>query len=86
MTKVLRSYSEFAGVYIDDILIFSNDIAEHCNHIRQVMLALRMAGVKVKPTRCQWAMSSLEYMGHTSVCMCDIEWCTRTFCVSVCTF
>ena len=27
--KVLRNYSEFAVVYIDDILIFSNDIAEH---------------------------------------------------------
>ena len=29
ITKVLRNYSKFAVVYIDDILIFSNDIAEH---------------------------------------------------------
>ena len=66
MVKVIQSCAEFAVVYIENIFILSNTI-EHCEHIRGVMLALTKAGLKVKPSKCQWRMKNLEYLGHEIV-------------------
>ena len=49
MTKVLGSYLyEFVMVYLDDIIIFSQTMDEHLQHIRKVLKALRQAGLKLK--------------------------------------
>ena len=64
MDDVLRDCATFAVVYINDILIFSDSMEEHLSHIKEVMKALKIAGLKVKPPMCQWWVRQLEYLGY----------------------
>ena len=51
-------------VYLDDIIVFSNTIAEHCNHLQEVFNALRKANMKLKPSKCSFAKTSTKFLGH----------------------
>ncbi len=56
MTKVLELYLyEFVMVYLDDIIIFSQTMDEHLQHMRKVLKALRQAGLKLKLEKCEFA-------------------------------
>jgi len=51
-------------VYIEDILIFSNCLKDNIEDLRKVLIALRMAGLKSKKSKCQWGLKYVEYLGH----------------------
>jgi len=61
--ETLSKSNSFAFVHIDDIWILPKSVDQHLVHIRETLLALRRAGLKVKPHMCQWGMQSLE-LGH----------------------
>ena len=61
MEKVLAACRFYSAVYIDDILVFSRSWLEHLAYIKQVLEALRQAGLTAKPTKCQ---CHLDYLGH----------------------
>src|SRR6266498_12116 len=64
MTKVLGPYLyEFVMVYLDDIIIFSQTIDEHLQHMRKVLEALRQVGLKLKLEKCEFAKKQLKYLG-----------------------
>src|SRR6266498_3484829 len=64
MTKVLGSYLyEFVMVYLDDIIIFSQTMDEHLQHIRKILEALRQAELKLKLEKCEFAKKQLKYLG-----------------------
>ena len=50
--------------YIDDILVFSKTFEEHLTHLEQVFSRLRQAGLRLKPKKCTFAQSKVEYLGH----------------------
>src|SRR6266540_159597 len=55
MNKVLRQYiGKFVQVYLDDVIIYSNNLTEHKRHIRAVLEKIREANLKLKPSKCQW--------------------------------
>ncbi len=63
MTKVLGLYLyDFVMVYLDDIIIFSQTIDEHFQHMRKVLEALRQAGLKLKLEKCEFAKKQLKYL------------------------
>ncbi len=64
MELVLKDCSSFASVYIDDVLVYSKDWAEHLQHLRLVLEALRKSGLTAKPSKCQWGCRHLDYLGH----------------------
>ncbi len=64
MEVVLVKQIEFASPYIDDILIYSQSWKDHQHHISAVVNALQQAGLTAKPSKCLWAKSKLEYLGH----------------------
>ena len=68
MESVLRTCNEFASVYIDDVLIYSNTRDEHVTHVQAVLEALGEAGLTAKPSKCQWGRQHLEYLGHQVGC------------------
>ena len=55
----------FVIVYIDDILIFSDNLKDHIKHIKQVLEILRANGLVIKPSKCSWAQKSIEFLGHS---------------------
>ena len=52
-------------MYLDDILIASQPMTEHVGHIRKVLLHLKEAGLRLKPSKCTFATEEIEYLGHT---------------------
>ena len=54
MNKVLRQYiGKFVQVYLDDVIIYSNNLNEHKKHIKAVLKKIRKANLKLKPSKCQ---------------------------------
>jgi hypothetical protein len=45
-------------VYIDDILIFSNNPDEHLAHIKEVMTLLAHNNLYIRSEKCQWMRKS----------------------------
>ena len=48
MDQVLRGTEEYAGVYLDDIIIYGTDWEEHLRNINEVFKRLGRAGLTVK--------------------------------------
>ena len=51
-------------VYLDNILIYSEDKASHREHIREVLQHLRKHGLYAKPEKCEFHTDSTEYLGY----------------------
>ena len=65
MNEVLREcLDEFASVYIDDILIFSESFEEHLQHLRKVLQCLRQAKLKIKLQKYKFYEAEIKYLGH----------------------
>ena len=56
--------SDFAIVFIDDILVFNKTADEHKRHIEIVLSELRKHKLLLKPSKCVWAQTELPYLGH----------------------
>ena len=51
-------------VYLDDVLVFGRTIEEHNANLAQVLERLRRAGLRLKPKKCHFALTEVEYLGH----------------------
>ena len=56
--------SEFALVFIDDIVIFSKSAADHKLHLEAVLAELRHNNILIKSSKCVWGQTELPYLGH----------------------
>jgi hypothetical protein len=50
-------------VYLDDILIFSDDESKHEEHVKTVLQRLRDSHLHIKPEKCSFHTDSVEYLG-----------------------
>ncbi len=54
MNKVLRQYiGKFVQVYLNDVIIYSNNLDEHKRHIKAVLEKIREANLKLKLSKYQ---------------------------------
>ena len=51
-------------VYLDDIIIFSKNVADHTSHVRLVADRLRTFNLKVNLKKCRFAQARVEYLSH----------------------
>ena len=51
-------------VYLDDILIFSDDPSKHEEHVREVLRRLRKHDLFCKPEKCEFHADRIEYLGY----------------------
>jgi hypothetical protein len=51
-------------VYLDDILIYSNNISDHKKHVHDVLHCLRQNGLYVCTDKCEFHSESIEYLGY----------------------
>ena len=65
MNDVLREYiGKFVVVYLDDILIYSRNDAEHADHLHMVLKKLREHKLFDKLSKCEFFKKELEFLGH----------------------
>ena len=55
---------KFVIVYLDDILIYSQTLEQHIQHVHQVLGRLTNAKWYCKLKKCDFAAKSVEYLGH----------------------
>jgi len=51
-------------IYLDDILIYSEDMESHQQHVREVLCRLWLHGLFAKPEKCEFHSDSVEYLGY----------------------
>jgi len=54
---------EFLVVYLDNMLIYSDNLKEHRKHVRKVLERLKDAGLFLKPSKCEFHMQEVEFLG-----------------------
>ena len=64
MQKTLAGLGAFCSVYIDDVIVFSRSLEEHLDHLSQVFSRLQKVGLKLHPSKCQFAFPEVPYLGH----------------------
>ena len=65
MQAVLSGFSwKKVLVYIDDILIVEDSFEKHLDLVKKVLNTLNSHGVKIKPAKCSWFQSEVEFLGH----------------------
>ena len=65
MHQTFRSYLDrFVIVFLDDILIYSRTLAEHVEHVRQVLQVLREQKLYAKESKCDFMKHEVEFLGH----------------------
>ncbi|KAL0293279.1 UNVERIFIED_CONTAM: Retrovirus-related Pol polyprotein from transposon gypsy [Sesamum radiatum] len=55
---------EFVVVYLDGIVIYSRTLAEHVEHLRQVLARLREYELYAKGSKCSFAQETISFLGH----------------------
>ena len=51
-------------IYLDDIIVFSKMSEEHIERLRGVFENLSAAGLRLKPSKCEFIKSQIVYLGH----------------------
>ena len=51
-------------IYLDDIIVFSRTPEEHIHRLRAVFEKLKAAGLKLKPSKCDFFKKEIKYLGH----------------------
>ena len=51
-------------VFFDDILVYSKSMAEHCEHLQQVLQIMKDNQLYAKKSKCSFAVNQVEYLGH----------------------
>lgn len=54
----------FTFVYLDDILVASEDEASHLVHLQQTLHILHSSGLVLNKAKCQFMQREVEYLGH----------------------
>ena len=64
ISMMLQGCSGFAMAYLDDIIIFSKNEAEHLKHIEIIFQKLKEAGLKLKKSKCDFFKKEIHYLRH----------------------
>ena len=51
-------------IYLNDILIYSNNMSEHHQHVNEVLNHLYKAGLYTKAEKCKFHSELVEYLGY----------------------
>ena len=65
MNEVLKRYlRKFVLVFFDDILVYSQSLFDHVEHLRIVLALLAKHHLFAKKSKCMFAYEEVEYLGH----------------------
>ena len=49
-------------IYLDDILVYSDDPTKHTEHVRKVLCRLQKHGLYACPDKCRFSADTIEYL------------------------
>ena len=55
---------EVCLIYLDDIIVFSNDIPTQLCRLSLIFERLKMANLKLKPSKCSFLQQSVDFLGY----------------------
>ena len=65
MEACLRDMNtEALFIYLDDVIVFSDDFTTHLKHLEFVFSRLLQFGLKLKPAKCFLLRSTVQFLGH----------------------
>ena len=64
MEDSLQGMEAFTLAYLDDVLVFSEEEAQHWAEVRQVLKRFREKGMKVKLGKSEFAQNEIQFLGH----------------------
>src|SRR6266498_4938361 len=65
MNHVLHDHlSEFVMVYLDDVVIYSKNMAEHVKHLDWVLSQLKWVRLKIKVEKCEFVKPEIKLLKH----------------------
>ncbi|KAL0539326.1 hypothetical protein IC582_023531 [Cucumis melo] len=65
MNKLFQPFLDrFVVVYLDDIVVYSQTLEEHVQHLRQVFQVFRDNELYIKLEKCSFAKQEVEFLGH----------------------
>ena len=63
MNDIFNNYTKFSIVYIDDVLIFSNSIEEHFQHLRIFQKIVRDNGLVISASKIKLFQTNIRFLG-----------------------
>src|SRR6202050_2352597 len=73
MTAALcKLLGTFCHIYLDNIVIWSDTVEQHTQHICLMLGALRKAKLYCNPKKCHFYLLELDFLGH-HISTCGIE-------------
>ena len=65
MNEILSEYLDiFCVAYLDDILIFSQNLEDHWKHVRTILERVKEMGLTLKASKCKFHTMEIEYLGY----------------------
>ena len=63
INNILWDYLDvFCTTYIDDILIYSDTLKEHRQHVQQILQKLQRAGLQLDIDKCEFHVQEVKYL------------------------
>ena len=58
------SYEGFEFILIYDIVVYSESMDQHIDHLREVVSRLKKSGLTVNPSKVNFAVNQFSFLGH----------------------
>ena len=55
---------DFLLVYLDDIVVYSENATDHLRHMKLVLDRLREKKFFARRSKCEFALDTIKYLGH----------------------
>jgi hypothetical protein len=65
MNEILSDYLDvFCIAYLDDILIYSDDLEQQRRHVKMILRRVEEVGRTLKASKCEFHTNKTEYLGY----------------------
>ena len=64
MDQCFQDFGREIRVYMDDVLVPSASLSDHVSLLRRVLRTLRQNALKAKRSKCVFAATSIQFLGH----------------------